>query len=96
MQAASFVDLDVEELVCRWIHIKSRCLQRQYELSVNRSQHALFRKAKDALFIRLYKLRSVAERLPLIRARSIARCGFGAPIARNYLVSCSRNQACRS
>ena len=47
--------------------------QRQYEFSKNRSQHALFRKANAALFIRLYKLRSVVERLhvPLIVSRGV-------------------------
>ena len=39
---------------------------RQAEYDENHSPHAVFRKAKAALYIRLYKLRSVAERLPLI------------------------------
>ena len=39
---------------------------RQFEYEENHSPHAVFRKAKAALYIRLYKLRSVAERLPLI------------------------------
>ena len=45
--------------------------QRQFDYSENRSPHALFRKAKAALFIRLYKLRSVAERLPLIVVKGV-------------------------
>jgi hypothetical protein len=45
--------------------------QRQFDYEENRSPHALFRKAKAALYIRLYKLRSVAERLPLIVEKGV-------------------------
>ena len=45
--------------------------QRQFDYEENRSPHALFRKDKAALYIRLYKLRSVAERLPLIVVKGV-------------------------
>ena len=42
---------------------------RQAEYEEHHSPHAIFHKAKTALYIRLYKLRSVTERLPLIVAK---------------------------